>query len=131
MQNDKYVALKRWAGHSHAIPMSLRASPWRLTTAAARSDQLLRNASRGLFHLEIDLEQLKNDREALHDAVTKRPAEYLGMMELGARSVLTTSRADLRVNGAVVTDADIPPVQITLIGQLPLTPIRSITVRPR
>jgi DNA replication licensing factor MCM5 len=44
-------------------------------------------------------------------------------MELGARNFLIKSRS----LAGVVPDEDIPPVQITFIGQLRLTPIRDIT----
>jgi hypothetical protein len=94
------------------------------------SDQLLRNAQKGVFHLEIDLEHIKNDRETLHDVITKHPGEYIGMMELGAREFLLKSRQELRAHNVLLTEADVPPVQITFTGQLPLTPIRHITVRP-
>ena len=77
-----------------------------------------------MFHLEIDLEHLKNDREALHDIITKHPSVNMGMMEQGARDFLIKSKVDLPI-----PPEDIPPVQITLTGQLPLTYIRNITVR--
>lgn len=77
-----------------------------------------------MYHLEIDLEHLKNDREQLHDAITKQPSQCIGLMEVGARDFLLKSRHALGVK-----DDDVPPVQITFTGQLPLTPIRNITVR--
>lgn len=77
-----------------------------------------------MYHLEIDLEHLKNDREQLHDAIMKQPAFCLELMENGARQFLLKSKQDLDV-----VEADVPPVQITFTGQLPATHIRNITVR--
>ena len=77
-----------------------------------------------MFHLEIDLEHIKNDREALHDVITKSPGAYMGMMELGARDFLLKTK-----NHLGVSLENVPPVQITFTGQLPVTPIRNITVR--
>jgi hypothetical protein len=47
---------------------------------AIYKEHLLRNAREGLYFLEIDLEDLKNDKEALHDSVLKDPNEYIPLV---------------------------------------------------
>ena len=47
---------------------------------AIYKEHLLHNAREGLFFLEIDLEDLKNDKEALHDSVLKEPNEYIPLV---------------------------------------------------
>jgi hypothetical protein len=50
---------------------------FRVGTLHVYREKLLNNAQEGRFHLEIDLEHLKNYSEELHDAITHMPGQYL------------------------------------------------------
>ena len=90
------------AGHVYAVPQGLRAAgaggrgaggalsnsdveeatkrfirDFRVGTVFIYRERLLNNAQQGRYHLEIDLEHLKNFSEELHDVITKQPAQYL------------------------------------------------------
>ena len=89
------------AGHVYAVPQGLRAPgaaarggggltnsdveeytkrfirDFRVGTVFIYRERLLNNAQQGRYHLEIDLEHLKNFSEELHDVITKHPAQYL------------------------------------------------------
>jgi hypothetical protein len=59
---------------------------------AIYKEHLLHNAREGLFFLEIDLEDLKNDKEALHDSVLKEPNEYIPLVSLAFKASDQRSR---------------------------------------
>ena len=88
------------AGHVYSVPQGLRAAggaaegsrltpsdveektkqfirDFRVGTVFIYRERLLNNAQQGRYHLEIDLEHLKNFSEELHDIITKQPAQYL------------------------------------------------------
>ncbi len=72
--------------------------------------------------LEVDLEDLRNDRRSLHQVVLRSPNEYIPMMEAGARDVVAAA------GHADIDAARIPPVQILFTGNLRETPVRQIDV---
>jgi hypothetical protein len=95
------------AGHVFAVPQGLRAPggnarggalsnndveeatkrfirDFRVGTIYIYRERLLNNAQQGRYHLEIDLEHLKNFSEELHDVITKQPAQYLENVSLRA-----------------------------------------------
>jgi DNA replication licensing factor MCM5 len=89
---------------------------------AVYREELLRNVRDGRHFLEVDLEDLKNDKEDLHDAVLKEPNEYVPLMEIGARDVALAYAADLHGGD----HERMPTIQVLFIGDLIETPIRSI-----
>ena len=62
---------------------------FRIGTLHVYRDRLVNSAQEGRFHLEIDLEHLKNFSEELHDALTRFPGNYLESVSLGTSSILT------------------------------------------
>ena len=59
---------------------------FRVGTLHVYREKLLNNAQEGRFHLEIDLEHLKNFSEELHDAILKMPAVYVPLVSCAARA---------------------------------------------
>ena len=53
---------------------------FRVGTLHVYREKLLNSAQVGRFHLEIDLEHMKNYSEELHDAITRMPGQYLGQV---------------------------------------------------
>lgn len=56
---------------------------FRIGTLHVYRDRLVNSAQEGRFHLEIDLEHLKNFSEELHDALTRFPGNYLESVSPG------------------------------------------------
>jgi hypothetical protein len=53
---------------------------FRVGTLHVYREKLLNSAQESRFHLEIDLEHLKNFSEELHDAITRMPGQFLGQV---------------------------------------------------
>jgi DNA replication licensing factor MCM5 len=77
---------------------------------------LLQNFHNKLYHLEIDLDDLKNHNLSLHDAFTSNPNEILPMIEKGAREAL-----------ASLVEGEVPPIQALFCGDIASTLIREVS----
>jgi DNA replication licensing factor MCM5 len=81
-------------------------------------DMLLQNYRNKQYHVEIDLDDLKNGNIALHDAFTTNPSELLPMMQQGAQEALAS----------IIGGGEAPPsVQVLFCGDIAPTLIREVS----
>lgn len=88
-------------------------------------DALVRNWSRNLYFVEVDLAHLNEFDEALFNSLQTRPTEIMHFFEVGAKEALKLSLT--MQNEDLISQPNVPDFQITLKSNQSTQSIRNLT----